>query len=87
LGFVICNFPDKPVPFWFRLVRAVDMPENVLPQLKLDLFNDFFRQHEPNSPSLSTKLKICLFSPGLLNPQNDQERNLGDRLVQTEFNP
>jgi hypothetical protein len=19
-----CNFPDKPVPFWFRLVRAVD---------------------------------------------------------------
>jgi hypothetical protein len=24
LYFVICNFPDKPVPFWFRLVRAVD---------------------------------------------------------------
>jgi hypothetical protein len=23
LYFVICNFPDKPVPFWFRLVRAV----------------------------------------------------------------
>jgi hypothetical protein len=22
LGFVICNFPDKPVSFWFRLVRA-----------------------------------------------------------------
>jgi hypothetical protein len=22
LGFVIWNFPDKPVPFWFRLVRA-----------------------------------------------------------------
>jgi hypothetical protein len=22
LGFVICNFPDRPDTFWFRLVRA-----------------------------------------------------------------
>ena len=26
LEFVICNFPDKPGPFGFRLVRVVDRP-------------------------------------------------------------